>query len=185
MEPDNSLKSKTDIKIKRQTNLDRHGPRPIAKVCHLPVHPLFLLQTTFKDWVLRTGTLNNRLELSIDRLTFFRGLFSNGERGGDATPDISCSPIMGEASHQHHQANHSDQVSVVDPHHIVADLDADPDSTYHPDAGPDSDPNADPESDILFDADADADADPDPTFHPDADPDPGPYHIFILPYFMN
>jgi hypothetical protein len=38
----------------------------------------------------------------------------------------------------------------VDPHH----LDADPDSTYHPDA----DPNLDP----------------DPTFHPDADSDPVP-----------
>ncbi len=40
----------------------------------------------------------------------------------------------------------------MDPHQ----LDADPDSTYHPDA----------DSDVLFDAD--------PTFHPDADPDPDP-----------
>ncbi len=39
-------------------------------------------------------------------------------------------------------------------------LDADPDSTYHPDA--------DPNSDFLFDAD------PDQTFHPDADPNPDP-----------
>jgi hypothetical protein len=45
----------------------------------------------------------------------------------------------------------------VYPHHV----DADPDSTYHPDA----DPDADPDSDFLFDAD------PDSTFHPDADPD--------------
>jgi hypothetical protein len=29
--------------------------------------------------------------------------------------------------------------SVVDPHHLDADPDADPDSTYHPDADPDSD----------------------------------------------
>jgi hypothetical protein len=35
----------------------------------------------------------------------------------------------------------------VDLHH----LDADPDSTYHPDAAPD----ADPDSDFLFDADPD------------------------------
>jgi hypothetical protein len=41
----------------------------------------------------------------------------------------------------------------VDPHHV----DADPDSTDHPDADPDYD----------F-------ADPEPTFHPDADPDPDP-----------
>jgi hypothetical protein len=38
--------------------------------------------------------------------------------------------------------------SVVDPHHF----DADPDSTYHPDAASDADP----------------------TFHPDEDPDPDP-----------
>ncbi len=50
----------------------------------------------------------------------------------------------------------------MDPHHFDADSDADPDSTYHPDA--------DPDSDILFDADPDADT----TFHPDADPDPDP-----------
>ncbi len=41
----------------------------------------------------------------------------------------------------------------MDPHHV----DADPDSTDHPDADPDYD----------F-------ADPEPTFHPDADPDPDP-----------
>jgi hypothetical protein len=46
--------------------------------------------------------------------------------------------------------------SVVDPHH----LDADPDSTYHPDA----DPDADPESDFLFAVNPDADTDPDPSF---------------------
>ncbi len=39
-------------------------------------------------------------------------------------------------------------------------VDADPDSSYHPDA--------DPDSDFLFDTY------PDPTFHPDADPDPDP-----------
>ena len=48
----------------------------------------------------------------------------------------------------------------MNPHHF----DADPFSTYHPDA----DPDAGPDSDFLFDAD------PDPTFHPDADPDTDP-----------
>ncbi len=43
-------------------------------------------------------------------------------------------------------------------------VDADPDSTDHPDA----DPDADPDSDFLFDVDPDAD----PTFHPNAYPDP-------------
>ncbi len=52
----------------------------------------------------------------------------------------------------------------MDPHHVDADADADPDSTYHPDA--------DPDQIFLFDADPDADLDP--TFHPDADPDPDP-----------
>ncbi len=46
--------------------------------------------------------------------------------------------------------------SAVDPHHV----DADPDSTYHPDS--------DLDSDFLFDAA------PNPTFHPDADPDSQP-----------
>ncbi len=52
--------------------------------------------------------------------------------------------------------------SVVDPQHI----DADPDSTYHPDADPHPDPG------FLFNADADPDQDT--TFHPDADPYPDP-----------
>ncbi len=47
-------------------------------------------------------------------------------------------------------------VTVVDPHH----LDADVDSTYHPDA----DSDADPDSDFLFDAVLEADPDPDPIF---------------------
>ncbi len=29
----------------------------------------------------------------------------------------------------------------MDPHHVVADPDADPDWTYHPDADPDADPD--------------------------------------------
>ncbi len=53
--------------------------------------------------------------------------------------------------------------SVVDPHHV----DADPYSTYHPDADPDSDFCL-MRIRILFDADTD------PTFHPYADPDPDP-----------
>jgi hypothetical protein len=60
----------------------------------------------------------------------------------------------------------------VDPQHI----DADPDSTYHPDLDPDSDFYLmwirTRIQVFLFDADADPDLDP--TFHPDADPDPNP-----------
>jgi hypothetical protein len=52
------------------------------------------------------------------------------------------------------------KASVVDPHQC----DADPDSTYHPEA--------DPDSDFLFDAVPDTD--PAPAFHPDADPDQDP-----------
>ena len=48
----------------------------------------------------------------------------------------------------------------MDPHHFDADLDADPDLTYHP--------VGDPDSGVLFDTD------PDPAFHPDADLDPDP-----------
>ncbi len=44
----------------------------------------------------------------------------------------------------------------MDPHQV----DADPESTYHPNA----DPDADPDSDFLFDADPDADPDSDPSF---------------------
>jgi hypothetical protein len=56
----------------------------------------------------------------------------------------------------------------VDPHHVDADPDPYPDSTYHPDANPDSDF-------ILMRIrifDVDAVPDPDPTFHSFADPDP-------------
>jgi hypothetical protein len=45
----------------------------------------------------------------------------------------------------------------MDSHYV----DADPDSTYHPDA----DPDADPDYDFLFDADP---------VHPNVDPDPDP-----------
>jgi hypothetical protein len=34
------------------------------------------------------------------------------------------------------------QISLVDQHHLDADPDADPDSTYHPDADPDVDPDS-------------------------------------------
>ncbi len=42
-------KIKDDGKIKRQTNLDHLGPRPIANVCHLPGAPSFSLPTTFQQ----------------------------------------------------------------------------------------------------------------------------------------
>jgi hypothetical protein len=41
------IKNKDDSKIKRETNLDRHGSRPIINVCHLLGPPSFSLQTTF------------------------------------------------------------------------------------------------------------------------------------------
>jgi hypothetical protein len=43
-------KIKDDSKVKRQTNLDRHGLRPIPNVCHLPDPPWFSLQTTFNSF---------------------------------------------------------------------------------------------------------------------------------------
>jgi hypothetical protein len=42
-------KIKDDSKIKRQTTLDRHGPRPIPNICHLPDPSSFSLPTTFKE----------------------------------------------------------------------------------------------------------------------------------------
>jgi hypothetical protein len=41
-------KIKGDSKIKRQTNLDCCGPRPISIICHLTDAPSFSLLTTFK-----------------------------------------------------------------------------------------------------------------------------------------
>jgi hypothetical protein len=38
---------KDDKKIKRKTNLDRRGPRPLPTICHLPDPPSFSLPTTF------------------------------------------------------------------------------------------------------------------------------------------
>jgi len=40
-------KRRHDIEIKRQKNNDRHGPRPIPNVCHIPHPPSFSIQTTF------------------------------------------------------------------------------------------------------------------------------------------
>jgi hypothetical protein len=68
--------------------------------------------------------------------------------------------------------------SVEDPHHLDADPDADPDSTYHPNADPDDSDFYMMRIRILFDSDADLD--PNSTFHPDADPDLDPdpsFHI--------
>jgi hypothetical protein len=49
----NRLNSKTTANEKKRNKLDRHGPRPIRNVCHLPGPPSFSLQTTFKETVLR------------------------------------------------------------------------------------------------------------------------------------
>ncbi len=67
---------------------------------------------------------------------------------------------------------------VVDPHHIDAVPDVDPDSTYHPDADPNSDflcgSGCGSGSRFLFDAD------PDPTSHSDAESDPDPDPSFQI-----
>ncbi len=39
---------KADANIKRQTNLDCHGPRPLSNICHLPDLYSFSLQTIFE-----------------------------------------------------------------------------------------------------------------------------------------
>jgi hypothetical protein len=39
---------KNDDKTKGKNNIDRHGPRSIAKLCHLSDPPRFSLLTTFK-----------------------------------------------------------------------------------------------------------------------------------------
>ncbi len=70
--------------------------------------------------------------------------FSSGEEVSFPSP-LSILPATAAASRG--------EGRVVDPHHIDADPNADPASTYHPNADPD------PDSDFLFDAD------PDPTFH--------------------
>ncbi len=43
------IKIKDDRKIKRETNLDRHDPRPITNVCYLLGHPSFSLHTIFEN----------------------------------------------------------------------------------------------------------------------------------------
>jgi hypothetical protein len=42
------IEVKDDSKIKRRKNIDRHSPRPIPNVCHLPDLPWFSLQTSFE-----------------------------------------------------------------------------------------------------------------------------------------
>jgi hypothetical protein len=46
-------KIKEDSKIKRQTKLDRRGPRPIPIICHFPDPSSFSLPTTFKVYVFK------------------------------------------------------------------------------------------------------------------------------------
>ena len=43
------IKSKTTVKLVRQTNLNRRGLRPIPIICHLLDPPSFSLPTTFKE----------------------------------------------------------------------------------------------------------------------------------------
>ncbi len=74
--------------------------------------------------------------------------------GEELPPSSASSREQAELLARYQSSFDDEQVitrsSVVDPHHVDVDQDADPGSTYQPDA------------------------DPDPTFHPDADPDPGP-----------
>jgi hypothetical protein len=62
-------KIKDDSKIKRETNLDGHGLRPIPNVCHLPDPPWFSSQTT----------LNGRF-LIFDFSTFVQKVFVDVNR---------------------------------------------------------------------------------------------------------
>jgi hypothetical protein len=46
---------KTDLiqdggQVKRQTDIDHHGPKYILIICHLPDPPIFSLPTTFKSY---------------------------------------------------------------------------------------------------------------------------------------
>ncbi len=45
-----------NYKFKFQINLDRHGPRPIRTICHLPDPPPFSLFSTFKVHGCRSGS---------------------------------------------------------------------------------------------------------------------------------
>ncbi len=86
-------------KIKRQTNLDRHGPRPITNVFHLPDPTYFSLQTTFKAVFPSATTVYNTFFkssvfsfhvvsslVSLDRLfrVWGEGGGGSGERGGNS-----------------------------------------------------------------------------------------------------
>ena len=44
--------------VKRQTDIDHHGPKYILIICHLPDPPIFSLPTTFK---LRFSSVQNYL----------------------------------------------------------------------------------------------------------------------------
>ena len=37
--------------VKRQTDIDHHGPKYILIICHLPDPPIFSLPTTFKVFI--------------------------------------------------------------------------------------------------------------------------------------
>jgi hypothetical protein len=50
---------KNKAKLKRQANLDRHSPKPIANVCYLPDSPPVSLETNFKGTVQRDGLGRN------------------------------------------------------------------------------------------------------------------------------
>jgi hypothetical protein len=53
-------KIKEDSKIKRETNLDRHGLRPIRNLCYLPDPHWFSLQTTFKSLHILTSGIGKK-----------------------------------------------------------------------------------------------------------------------------
>jgi hypothetical protein len=89
------VKTYSNRKIKRQTNLDRHGPRPITNVCHLPDPTYFSLQTTFKAVFPSATTVFNNVYkssafissivsslVSLDRLYRVSGRRGRGIGGG-------------------------------------------------------------------------------------------------------
>jgi hypothetical protein len=72
---------KDDSKIIRQTNLDRHGLRPIPIICHLLDPPSFSLPTTFQRTmqvaaVLDICSVNIRRSFAVVFPKVFRGKYN-------------------------------------------------------------------------------------------------------------
>jgi hypothetical protein len=60
-----------DKKIEKQTNLDRHGLRPIANVCHIPDPTCFSLQTTLNSHIFQN--FRNLLKANFQKVDTAEG----------------------------------------------------------------------------------------------------------------